>query len=553
MRNLLKIYFYLIILSVFHVQAQQGEFRWPIDSPRVLTGNYGELRPNHFHAGLDFSTNGKIGFPVYAVADGYVSRIRVSAVGYGNSIYITHPGGKVSVYGHLSSFFKEMSQFVKKEQYARESFEIDINLKPEEFKIKKGKQIGLSGNSGGSTGPHLHFELRDEKSEVPLNPLEYYEVADDQLPVIERVAFYNLSDTCSPKFIQSYKVKRDKKDSLMLENDTVILKQGILGFAFAGFDKSKANGNANNIYAARVYFDNKLVHAHRLDQIDFADARFVNEFCETVEKLKYQKCFMPTLYPPNLYEKRPTKGRILLSDTNYHTLKLSVYDENANERVIQFTFKTRKLNYYAPPSINSDVYVNCNEDLMIGKKKLQIFIPANTLYYSTGLIFENTIETSGKVIILPREINLRSTCIIGFEVPKKLKNYKDKLILNSGSNYIAPMVKRDSVFYSVKNLGSFLLEVDTVAPTLKLKLTAAKLKTAKGLKALEFIMSDKQSGISKYKLTANDKWVLAEYDAKNDAVICNFDENIPSGTVNFVFSAEDKVGNKSQIKIELKR
>lgn len=551
--NWIKKIFLPCFFSAFSLFSQQSEFRWPIDSPRVITGNYGELRPNHFHAGIDFSTNGKTGYPVYAIADGYVSRIRVSAVGYGNSIYITHSEGKVSVYGHLSAFYKEMAQYVKKAQYAKESFEIDINLSPEEFKVKKGKQIGLTGNSGGSTGPHLHFEIRDEKSEVPLNPLEYYEMPDDQLPVVERVAFYNLSDTCSPKFIQSYKVKKDKKDSLVLENDTVFLKQGILGFAFSGFDKFKTNGNPNNIYAARVYFDNKLVHAHRLDQIDFADARFVNEFSETVEKFKYQKCFMPTLYPPNLYEKRPTKGRILLSDTNFHTLKLSVYDESANERVLQFTFKTRKLNFYSKPSINSDVFVNCSEDLMIGKKKLQIFIPANTLYYSTGLIFENTIETTGKIIILPREINLRSTSIIGFEVPLKLRAFKDKLVLNSGSNYLAPMVKRDSVFYSVKNLGSFLLETDTVPPLLKLKLSAAKLKAAKSLKSLEFVMSDKQSGISKYKLTANDKWVLAEYDAKSDAVICNFDENIPLGTVNFVFSAEDKVGNKSQIKVELKR
>ncbi|MBK9283659.1 MAG: peptidoglycan DD-metalloendopeptidase family protein [Sphingobacteriaceae bacterium] len=548
MKNLLK--YFIILLFTGNLWGQTSQFNWPLDSPRTITGNYGELRPNHFHAGLDFSTGGRVNKAVFAAADGFVSRVKVSAGGYGNNLYITHPNGKVSVYAHLNSFYGELAAFVKKMQYKKESFEIDEYLSPEQFPVNKRKLIGLSGNSGSSTAPHLHFEIRDEKSEVPLNPLKYYLVQDNQHPVLERVAFYNLADTSSPKFLQSLKIKNIGNHQYQVIKDSVVLTQGILGLAFSGYDKSYVNGNHNNIYSAKVYFDNMLIHAHKLEEISFDDSRFVNEFSELAEKHKFQKCFVPTLYPPGIYERRPTKGRILLSDTNFHTLKLVVMDEFNNETSLTFTFKTRKLNYYAKPSINSDVYVDCTEDLMISKKKLQIFIPAHTFYYSTGLIFENTLETSGKIIILPRESNLKSTCIIGFEVPNKYKKVKDKLLLNSGSYHIPPIVKRDSVFYSVKNLGSFLIEVDTVNPKIKTKIPLAKLKSLKTAKHLDFSISDNLSGIYKYRLTINNKWVLAEYDAKSHKLVYLFDEQTPRGKLIIHLEVEDRVGNKEVLKFE---
>jgi hypothetical protein len=531
----------------------QDAYIWPIDSPRVITGNYGELRPNHFHAGLDFSTNGKINYPVYAIADGYVSRVKVSSEGYGRCVYVTHPDGKVSVYGHLNSFNEQIAAMVKKEQYSKQSFDIEIYPKPGDLPIKKKQSLGFSGNSGGSTGPHLHFELRDARSEIPLNPMEYFNVQDNIPPVIESVAFYNLADTCSPKFLNAFKIKKGKKDTLFIDKDSIILNQGILGFAFSGYDQYTPKGNPNNIFGAKVYLDNHLLYSHTLDNISFDDARFVNEFSETVEKFKYQKCFMPTLYPPNLYERRPTKGRILLSDTNFHKLKLSVIDENANERVLVITFKTRKLNFFGEPSIKSDVFVDCTSDFMISKNKLQIYIPANTLFYSTGLIFENTLENTGKIIILPTDANLKSTSIIGFEVPQKYKRNKDKLVLKSGSSVLSPIVNHDSVFYSVRNFGWFLIDQDTVAPKVKTALSDAQISKTKKYNSFSFQVADNLSGLRKYNVYIDDKWILGEYDAKSDMITYNFDENTPKGPLNFKVEAEDKVGNRTVFKYTLKR
>lgn len=532
------------------------EYCWPIDSPRVITGNYGELRPAHFHTGLDFSTNGKINYAVYSIEDGYVSRIKVSSVGYGKCVYVTHKDGKVSVYAHLNSFNSTIAPIVKKEQYDKQNYEVEMFPKPFSIKVKKHEYVGLSGNTGGSTGPHLHFEIRDGETETPLNPLEYFGIQDTISPTVTEVGFYNLSDTCSPKYLHSVRME-NKKNIWKIKKDSIILKQGILGFAFSGYDQYVEKGNHNNIFTAKVYFDERLIYSHTLTHIDFADQRFVNEFAELVEKTKtdkvmFQKCFVPTLFPANLYDSYRNKGRILLTDTNFHKIKLAVNDENGNERVVELYFKTRKLNYYSKPSINSDVNVNCSQDFMIAKNKLQIFIPANTLYYSTGLIFENTIEGTGKLIILPSNANLRTTSIVGFEVPPKYQRNKSKLVLKSGASVLSPIVNRDSVFYSVKNLGWFLLDQDTVSPKLKPLLTQAQFKRLKKPDSFSFIVSDNLSGVKKYNLYLDDKWILGEYDAKSNMITYFFDENTPkSGALNFRLEVEDRVGNKAFLEYKI--
>ncbi len=528
-----------------------SEFVWPIDAPQIITGNYGELRPNHFHAGLDFSTNGKINMPIYCIADGFVSRIKISSSGYGKSVYITHKNGKVSVYGHLNAFSKKIAEVVKKEQYKKKNYEVDFKLSANDIKFTTKEQIGLSGNSGNSSGPHLHFEIRDEQSETPLNPLEYYQISDSIAPIIQQIAFYNLADTSAPKFLSAYKFKQTKKDSLIILKDSVILNQGILGFAYSGYDVFQPKGSQNNIFCAKLYFDGKLIYSHELDEIHFDDQRYVNEYSETIEKQTFQKCFLPTLYPKAMYENCKNKGRILLTDTNYHNLTLTTNDEQGNERVIKFYFKTKKINYYAKPTINSDVYVNCNKDFLISKNKLQIFIPAKTLYYSTALIFENTIENTGKLIILPSEANLKSTSIVGFEVPKKYIKNKTKLVLKSGTSVLSPINTNDSVFYTVRNFGWFQLDQDTLAPKLKTQLPENKLNALKKSKLIVFIMTDNLSGIYKYNLYANDKWVLGEYDAKLDVLTYNFDEETPLGPINFRLEVMDKVGNNSILEYKL--
>ncbi len=541
---------FLIFISLF-VNGQKDNFLWPLDKPISLSGNYGELRPNHFHAGLDFSTNNKINAPVYAVQSGYVSRIKVSSVGYGKAVYITHPNGVVTLYGHLTNYVESLNEYVKVQQLKAQSYEIELMLKPNEIAFKAGDLIGYSGSSGSSTGPHLHFEIRDEKTEVPLNPALYYKLDDIVKPVITQIGLYNLGDTASAQFLNNYEVK-NVNGKLKLKKDSITIANSIVGLAFSGFDKFTADGSQNNIYSVEVKFDGQLIYHHQLDNISFSDARYVNEFSDTEGKFVFQKCFLPNLYPGGLYKSATNKGRIFLLDTNYHVIQVRTVDENNNENILEFHLRTKKFNYYLPPTIKGDTYANCQQDLLYSNENIEIFIPAYTLYNSTPLIFENTLESTGKLIILPSDANMNSTAIVGFQIPKKHLGHKSKLVFKNVDNVYLPIVKNDSVFYSVKNFGWFNLAVDSVSPTIKTEIPAAKLQATKGLKQVTFILKEDLSGIKDYKLTINGNWALAEYDAKSGRLTYFYDVNTPKGDLNFVVETQDKCFNKATYSVKLK-
>lgn len=540
--------FSLLFISV-SAFAQKDNFLWPIDRSCSVTGNYGEMRPNHFHAGIDFSTNNKINLPVYAAQSGYVSRIKVSSVGYGKSVYITHPNGKVTVYGHLTNYETKLNNYIKREQKKSQSYEIDINVDPNVITYQGGDLIGFSGNSGNSTGPHLHFEIRDEKTEVPLNPALFYNIEDNQAPTLTHLGLYNLADTTNPRFLNFYPVI-SKDGKMKLKKDTIILKQNILGVAFSGQDKYTATGSPNNIYEVQIKYDDKPFYKHQLNYIPFEDAKYVNQYSQMQEKWRFQKCFQSTLYPKGMYKGVANKGRLFIMDTSYHKVNMIFKDEKGNQSELQFYVKAKEINYFEPPTIQGDVFVDADEDMLFGRKKLQIFIPAYTLYNSGSVIFENTIDASGKLMVLPFDATLRSTAIIGFEAPQKYKKFKDKLVFKNIDNTYTPIVKNDSVFYSVRNFGGFQLYVDSVAPDIKTEQPIAKLKVTKGLKQVTFIIKEELSGIKDYKVTVNNNWALAEFDAKSGRLTYFFDEDTPKGELTITAEVRDKCLNKSSLTLK---
>ncbi len=552
--NLSSLFWSFILCVTGYSLFSQASFQyiWPIDSPFVITGNYGELRPNHFHAGIDFSTRGQINLPVYAVEEGYVSRIRVSPYGYGKCVYITHPNGKVSVYAHLNSFSLKIANKAKENQYDTQSFEIDYMLKPRTVYVRKNEIIGLSGNTGGSTGPHLHFELRDELTEIPSNPLTILKTKDRTPPELQHIAFYNLSDSTTPKFMHSYRVKESGNDSAHLEDDHLVLHQSIVGLSFAGLDRVYPNGNPNNVFAASVFLDDKLIYTHKLEGISFDDTRYINEFSETIGKHKYQKCFLPSFYPPGFSSYNENRGRIVLPDSAYHKVKLVLSDENGNERKIQFYVRVKHVKAYTAVPMEGDVYVKCTEELLTNKKDIRLQILARTLYYSSILNIENTLDINGKLKIVP-PLNLRQAVNIGFKVPEKFLDHKDKLLLKGSSSNAVGQVRGDSVFFAVKEFDHFYLVVDTIPPKIKMDYSPRKLKDAWKMDSFSFTISDNQSGVGKYNVWLNNSWVLAEYDAKSDQLTYYFDEETPIGLLNFKVEVQDKAGNKTFFEYVLKK
>lgn len=540
MRNWFLLYFYFSSIVLF--SQNKFSFVWPLDSPKVLSANYGQLRPNHFHAGIDISTRGTINLPVYAAEQGYVSRIKVSGYGYGKAVYITHPNGKVTVYGHLNAYSKKIDTIIRKEQSIIQSYEIDYYPK-QKIPIKKGEIIARSGNTGGSTGPHLHFEIRDELSEIPLNPLNYFKLKDYVSPSIQALALFNLSDTLNPHFLKSIKVK-NVNDKIVAETPSITIQQSIIGFAFAGYDRMVPGGHLNNIYSSKLYIDDHEIYTHLLQAVSFDESRYVNQYAESANGLVYQKCFLPVLAPADFVMNSSKRTRVILNDTNFHLIKLIVADEYGNQNQVQFHLKTNRFTQFHSNVSNYDLIVDCRKDLKYSKNNLSLQCPAYTFFISSPLIIENTLETTGKLCLLPGDVNLKTPLQVRFTIPKKYQNSKSLLVLKNNGNIYTGSIHGDSVAFYVKNLGWFQLDVDAYGPTIVL---AAKTKKKSKLirNTISFIIKDAVSGIGNYKLYINNQWVLAEFDAKNSLLFYQFDNTSPHGNLDVRLEVSDKVGNKT--------
>ena len=242
-------------------QQNQTNFRSPIGIPIILSGNFGELRTNHFHTGLDIKTNGTINYRIYAVEDGFVSRIKISHWGYGKAIYVDHPNGLTSVYAHLDHFPKKIEQFIRKEQYQKKSEEVDFTLVKNTIRVEKGEVIAYSGNTGGSSGPHLHFEIRETKTELPLNPQLYgIDVKDHTPPILRNLRVYSLrKDDLFLMGQEQYTLKKTNQ-SYILTTDKPLLISGNVGLGLSAIDRYDLAQNRCGIYSIKVWIDGKLAY-----------------------------------------------------------------------------------------------------------------------------------------------------------------------------------------------------------------------------------------------------------------------------------------------------
>ncbi len=533
-----------VLFSLFVVNnliGQTTKFLWPLKGKITLNGNYGELRPNHFHAGLDFSTGRVCGVPVYAIADGYVSRIKVSPYGYGNSVYITHANNQVSLYGHLENFSENIKKLVEQEQIKQEFFEVELFPEPSRIPVKAGELIGWSGNTGSSAGPHLHFEIRNEITEAPINPLLFYKLEDKQAPVITHVALYNLEDTVAPKILQEFSVLNKLKPSLL--KDSLKLDKNILGVAFSGYDCFTPSGGKNAIFSVKIYLDEQLHYYHQLESIPFDGHRYVNEYAEKVSGVHYQKCFLPTVYPSGMYKECRQKGRIVLRDTLFHKLDFVAADEYGNQSKLTFYVKANKISYYKLPKISGDTYFNCTKDNVWQKEDLMLSVPRGSLYYSTPLTFI-TDQKNGLMEIKPAEANLNNPVKLTYIHPAEKYPMRDKRLLAINGQICAPKISGDSVSFFIKSFGKLKYVIDTMPPKINPVGRIPKAIPAGKESRIYFIIQDNLSGIKHYRFTVSDSWMLSEFDGKNKKLCCVINEKITPGKYSCKLEVTDVCGNK---------
>ncbi len=559
--------FYLIIIFIlltfqFVVAQKQYPLNYfiaPLDIPLESAGSFGELRTNHFHSGIDLRTKEKEGLKVYASANGYVSRIKVSPLGFGNALYITHPNGYVTVYAHLKSFNREITNYLRKIQYAKESYEVDLALKYHELKIKKGEIIALSGNSGSSDGPHLHFEIREQKTEKPVNPLLFgLKITDTIPPTFNKIICFD--EISGNNFKIDLKLNDGKyflspKDSLYFPS--------VFSLGISAYDLMNNNMAQNGIYKLQLKFDTVIVNSFSFDKFSFDESRYINAFINYRTFIRDSEKYIQTkLLPGNklsIYDSISNSGIMKIDDNNWHLISYSLCDFSGNCSKLNFMIRRNPDSYPATYSNISDsnLFIDFNKEKTIFSDNYKIYFPLNSLYDNLLLkISENNDSNKflSKIIeIHDNTVPLHKSISVSLKTDSIADSLKSKLLIvrlkddgkikTEGGKFIDGFVKTN-----INNFGKFAVSIDSTAPLIK-ALNYNQKQMDIRQKTLDFIISDNLSGISKYRGELNGKWVLMEFNGKSNELTYFIDEKLKPGANQLKIIVEDNKQNKRELNL----
>lgn len=551
------IFFVVLFIFTSILPAQEkypkDVFQSPLEIPLVLAGTFGELRSNHFHSGIDIKTQQREGLPVLAIADGVVTRIKVSHWGYGKAIYVAHPNGYTSVYGHLNKFGPEIEEYVKKVQYAKRSYEVEIFPDYGELKVAQGSTIAYSGNTGGSSGPHLHFEIRSSVSEKPTNPLLYgYEVRDATDPTLLGLYAYPLSEDAavnqSGKKIQ-INFTRQTDGSFLADKVTAI---GTIGFGINTFDRLDMAANQNGVYSVKQSVNGRVHSEFDFETFSFGETRYINTLIDYSHfyklRQRIQKCFKEPYNYLSIYKALYNDGKIdveegmsynvdiLISDFAGNTTKLIIPVEGRREAL-----KIPKDDETTPDFIIADKPNNFD----LGAAR--VFFPANTFYEDFHINLKKGKDT---VTIHDNSIAAHRNFTISFDPSKYPLSERNQYFIahldeDNRASY-SKTYRRDGAFTTrTRTLGTYTLVRDSIAP----EITPKNFKEKQWLSNYSYLslsISDDLSGVDTYTATLNGEWILMEYEPKTNTITYNFDDKIVDATeCELKVTVTDNVGNSS--------
>ncbi len=563
-RSLVYLSFFLFSLNLSHnLKAQsypQGYFRSPLDIPLYLAGNFGELRSNHFHTGLDFKTEGREGLLVFAAADGWVSRIKVSAFGYGNIVYVDHPNGYTTAYAHLSAFNPQIANYTKNKHYQLRSFEIDIPVKRGELPLAQGDILGFSGNSGGSGGPHLHFEIRDTRTELALNPLLFgLPVADNVNPSINNYRLYALSNTSWVDRSRNTTIPVEGKMGYYLpERKDTTFVWGEIGFALHATDMLSGSPNKCGVYNIELYVDDSLIHTQRMEKLDFNLGKYINAHTDYLQFKRHHsnihKCYLEPNNKLPIYPYSKNRGKVIIRDEKAHPVKFYVRDVYGNTSVLHDTIYGRYNGKTAPERYESyTTEWTWNRRYAPQTPDYGIDFPAENLYRNELVklfdhgkkeeYYSNLLEFGNDDIPVNGSYQVRLAIK---DLPDSLSKYAFLAQLNE-NNHVSRVAgtKRENGFMkgSAKTFGRFAITLDKNPPSIR-PVNIEEGKSFDILENISFIVTDGMTGIETYQLLIDDQWALITYDAKYHKFTYTIDpDKIFPGPHRLFFTVADGVGN----------
>lgn len=546
--------------GVTQISELRSDFNPPLKIPISYSGSFGELRRTHFHSGVDMRTNGRCGYRVYASEDGFVARIVVSPTGYGRAVYIQHPNGLMTVYAHLRNFAPIIESYVRKEQYKKESWALDVGLPEGKIPVKKGMIIGNSGNSGSSGGPHLHYEIRDAVTQDPINPFFYFKPKDNIRPKIQFLYVYNVD---RGKDIFSCPVRRFKVDyvnkKFVIRNNTVIKSSGNLGFGVKVKDFINGSWNSCGVYSVKLFVNDELRYSYEADRFSFSNTSCVNvvkDYKIDVEKnQKIYKAWIPGSSCFECVKCCKDNGFVGVEKDSVYDVRFEIRDLVGNKSLLKFKVKGNGQKVKVKKDETGRYRAGNSYHIDLGD--LRVIMPKKSLFDDVCFLSSiDTIRDKGYLNDLVYNMGgdhvpLRSKVSLFVRLSKDVvsKAYFVNGINGCKLEAVRSSVEKDGLRCRVKNLGRFSVCLDTVSPKI-IPLGKYRMRSFGNKSRMLFKIEEKESGLRKYEGRLDGVWMLTSYNAKSRLVECFFDElRIKTGSRHdFVLTVSDRCGNISSYK-----